>query len=442
MYAMCYTKIRAKMDAPTSTSTPSSDNNNDAGAPAAVASVIGSVSTRSSSRRKNIRGSSPTQKYKDYVCDDTDTDDDVDGDYVPPSSSSKISTNAHPSNGSSRSNASVSNKSNGTRKVQANGVVEPFPIKLHNMLRGTAMDGLDHIVSWQPHGRCFIVHQPQKFVTEVMPTYFKQSKFPSFQRQLNLYGFQRITKGLDKNGYHHPKFLRGQPELTDTMTRMKVKGTGVRGKTRPEDEPNFYRMPPIEEYDFAQRHKADTSDTCADIASNELITLNNAIAPSPLAAAPTMIRPPIRGQRLSITLQHTQAPLSFDVQKNANAGNHVVTPPITPQSSPADRQLHLMDALDCAILTFVGSQGLPEEEGMSTQQQLLQQMPPPPLASSADFYGDNDISQHKAWPGLPSSPIKVQDAAPTACTSTDTTGLADDVLFFEGRPFHYLASME
>jgi len=73
------------------------------------------------------------------------------------------------------------------------GVTTPFPLKLHEMLDSVDADGYSHIVSWQPHGRCFVVHKPKEFV-ELLPNYFKLSKLPSFQRQLNLYGFQRLTQ--------------------------------------------------------------------------------------------------------------------------------------------------------------------------------------------------------------------------------------------------------
>jgi len=44
-----------------------------------------------------------------------------------------------------------------------------FPVKLHFMLSELAADGLDHIVSWQPHGRCFVVHKHHEFVKFVLP---------------------------------------------------------------------------------------------------------------------------------------------------------------------------------------------------------------------------------------------------------------------------------
>lgn len=127
------------------------------------------------------------------------------------------------------------------------GVITPFPVKLHSMLDMIEADGYGHVVSWQPHGRCFVVHKTKEFVNHVMPKYFKQTKMASFQRQLNLYGFNRLTGGLDKGGYYHELFLKGKVSLAYDIHRMRVKGTGVRLPTNPDKEPNFYALPPITE---------------------------------------------------------------------------------------------------------------------------------------------------------------------------------------------------
>jgi hypothetical protein len=44
-----------------------------------------------------------------------------------------------------------------------------FPEKLHYVLSDMEKDGLQHVASWQPHGRCFVVHDKQLFVEKVLP---------------------------------------------------------------------------------------------------------------------------------------------------------------------------------------------------------------------------------------------------------------------------------
>ena len=44
--------------------------------------------------------------------------------------------------------------------------------------------------------------------------------FPSFQRQLNLYGFGRIREGEDKGAYFHELFLKGKQHLVTMILRQ------------------------------------------------------------------------------------------------------------------------------------------------------------------------------------------------------------------------------
>lgn len=122
----------------------------------------------------------------------------------------------------------------------------PFPIKLHHLLEESEASGLGHIISWQPHGRAFKIHNPTLFTDTIMQKYFpKMRKLPSLQRQFNLYGFERLTRdGPDAGAYYHEAFLRYRPGLSlARMTRKRVKGTGYKAASNPEAEPNLYAFP-------------------------------------------------------------------------------------------------------------------------------------------------------------------------------------------------------
>ena len=129
-------------------------------------------------------------------------------------------------------------------RKKSGGVSMPFPEKLMDMLdKETILN--PEVITWLPHGRAFLVRKPKLFTSEVMSGYFRQSKLTSFQRQLNLYGFRRITQGPDAGAYYHELFLQGRPQLCMRMQRQKVKGTGHKQPTDVTTEPDFYGMPAL-----------------------------------------------------------------------------------------------------------------------------------------------------------------------------------------------------
>ena len=103
----------------------------------------------------------------------------------------------------------------------------PFPFALHNMLHVAEEEGKTSVVSWLPHGKGFRVNNKEVFVATMMTSHFKQTKFKSFQRQLNLWGFTRVTEGADTGAYFHRYFVRGEPALCKMMTRQKIKGASA-----------------------------------------------------------------------------------------------------------------------------------------------------------------------------------------------------------------------
>jgi hypothetical protein len=69
-------------------------------------------------------------------------------------------------------------------------------------------EDLSDVISWLPHGMGFVIYKKKKFAEEVLPRYFKQSKFTSFTRKLNRWGFSRISRGPESGAYFHKNFQR------------------------------------------------------------------------------------------------------------------------------------------------------------------------------------------------------------------------------------------
>ncbi|CAJ1935137.1 unnamed protein product [Cylindrotheca closterium] len=102
-----------------------------------------------------------------------------------------------------------------------------FPWKLHQMLETVETEGNASIISWlavHPQDT-FKVHKKEEFMEQVLPRFFDQTKYKSFLRQLNLWGFERVLKGPCRGGYRHSLFIKNQPNLCNQMKRTKIKGT-------------------------------------------------------------------------------------------------------------------------------------------------------------------------------------------------------------------------
>lgn len=93
-----------------------------------------------------------------------------------------------------------------------------FPGKLHDMMTFVEREGLESIISWVRNGSALMVHNPEKLV-ELLPLFFSQTKYRSFQRQLNMWHFQRVLDGPDRGAFVHPYFIRGNKPLCAYMSR-------------------------------------------------------------------------------------------------------------------------------------------------------------------------------------------------------------------------------
>mmetsp|Transcript_3319 Transcript_3319/g.9432 ORF Transcript_3319/g.9432 Transcript_3319/m.9432 type:complete len:507 (+) Transcript_3319:211-1731(+) len=121
-----------------------------------------------------------------------------------------------------------------------NGLQQSFPFRLHRMLEeieeggGTCEDSgkeetgqrrnEKRIISWVDGGSAFQMHDIDEFMNHIAPRYFRrQTKHRSFMRQLQLYGFARDASNHQPRSrgwrYHHPKFLKGRPNLCAQIER-------------------------------------------------------------------------------------------------------------------------------------------------------------------------------------------------------------------------------
>eukprot|EP00543_Licmophora_paradoxa_P002212 CAMPEP_0202446352 /NCGR_PEP_ID=MMETSP1360-20130828/4864_1 /ASSEMBLY_ACC=CAM_ASM_000848 /TAXON_ID=515479 /ORGANISM="Licmophora paradoxa, Strain CCMP2313" /LENGTH=220 /DNA_ID=CAMNT_0049062799 /DNA_START=38 /DNA_END=700 /DNA_ORIENTATION=- len=113
------------------------------------------------------------------------------------------------------------------------GVPQQFPRRLYEMLEHEARlaeTNSDHqtIIFWSKNGTAFRIVDVTLFASKILPRYFRTSKFSSFQRNLNLYGFSKVKRGPETDMYSHPSFVQGRPENLSQL--RKVNSTASRRK--------------------------------------------------------------------------------------------------------------------------------------------------------------------------------------------------------------------
>ncbi len=206
-----------------------------------------------------------------------------------------------------------------------------------------------------------------------MPTFFRQSKLTSFQRQLNLYGFSRITAGRDRGGYYHELFLRNKLFLCQNMTRIRIKGTGIKGKANPSSEPDFYSMAPIvpedeEEYRHLEEEleaameeenkrtmkssshspkrtsKSKSSSRQTSLVSKSMVAVKAYSMPAPMVSPESPVKPPLEHYDISPVISKQRC------LSQTQTYDHLNPPFMAPPLQPGDdvmfegQHFHYMDS--------------------------------------------------------------------------------------------------
>jgi hypothetical protein len=298
-----------------------------------------------------------------------------------------------------------------SKSIAKGGVTTPFPWKLHDMLDDMDEKGMHSVVRWLPHGRAFMVHKPKEFVEDIMHHYFNQTKYASFQRQLNLYGFSRLCHGRDKGAYYHECFVRGERELCRGMVRQKIKGTKVRRSLSPEEEPNFYSA-------LYNRTKKQPLQVISKVVQKPNPP---PVAPPAVSLGPKPVLLKPKPDARSPVLQKPQLPNQppSKPQGGSNAGTAPCAPPPTSLVS------------------------LMTEASKTTKASASEVRPPTSLVSlmTGTIRTPNPIVL-PAFPLIKPLPPPARAMSHGSVINQPPSVKAGDLLFFEGQPFRYLEHIE
>jgi hypothetical protein len=176
------------------------------------------------------------------------------------------------------STSKKNNEGNSKKKLAMN-----FPAKLFDFL---SREEFSDMIVWSSHGRSWRVLKPREFEQQVLTEYFKHSNYNSFTRQVNGWGFRRISQGPDFNSYYHEMFLRGKPSLCRRMRRPSAADKKKAVTNNVAYDPDFRKMPPVGAVDpTTKQHEPlrDQEPLLREQDSGTADPATNAVTPSPSA---------------------------------------------------------------------------------------------------------------------------------------------------------------
>ncbi|KAI0290220.1 hypothetical protein BC826DRAFT_1176945 [Russula brevipes] len=110
-----------------------------------------------------------------------------------------------------------------------------------------------HMIRWDPAGEHIIVERPEQLALHVLPSIYRQSRFASFSRQLNIYGFMRKVNlrnvdpaidDPDASTWFHPTLNRHSPPEVVANFKRRVPPRLPKPRKRPDAEQNPAIPPP------------------------------------------------------------------------------------------------------------------------------------------------------------------------------------------------------
>jgi hypothetical protein len=182
---------------------------------------------------KQQDSSLPTFQKMDVVMDDHDDDDEEDDDDQDREEDEVIALPTAAATSVPSLSNSIDSKNadanTGADTLKINTGLLPFPENLMSLLDS---DKVSDIIRWLHDGDAFCLI-PSLFAEHVLDKYFQGTKFESFTRKLNRWGFKRVAgQKVPPNtvAYYHKDFIRGSPKLLKNMNGGKAKNITARDK--------------------------------------------------------------------------------------------------------------------------------------------------------------------------------------------------------------------
>jgi len=124
-----------------------------------------------------------------------------------------------------------------TSKCKGSTTIPIFLKKTYRMLESSPPE----IAAWTSDGEMFVVKDPDRFASQIIPQYFDHNKFSSFARQLNFYGFRKMQSKPIRNSdfdantakhvtFYNEHFKRGRHDLLKKIQRSTRGGGNTTGQ--------------------------------------------------------------------------------------------------------------------------------------------------------------------------------------------------------------------
>ncbi|KAI0829464.1 HSF-type DNA-binding-domain-containing protein [Trametes gibbosa] len=136
-------------------------------------------------------------------------------------------------------------KQDGTPQQQPAKPQATFLTKLYALLERPENH---HMIRWDPAGEHIIVERPEQLALHVLPSVYRQSRFASFSRQLNIYGFMRKVNlrnvdpaidDPDASTWSHPTLNRHSPPEVVANFKRRVPPRLPKPRKRDNDMPQI-----------------------------------------------------------------------------------------------------------------------------------------------------------------------------------------------------------